>query len=265
MPDREVTVYAQIIEHIFKRHYREGVREFEFQRGEILEAADQLRLSRPKNVGDVVYSFRYRQPLPKTITDQCGADEHWIIEGAGQAKYRFRIVKQARIEPAPGLYAIPVPDATPEIIRKYALTDEQALLAIVRYNRLVDLFLEITAYPLQSHLRSTIPGVGQIEIDELYVGVNKKGTHYAVPVQAKAGTDKIGVVQARQDLAFCAHRFPQLIARPVAVQFMADNVIAMFELLLDTRDGEVKVKEERHYQLVEAGDISDEVLAKLQQ
>jgi hypothetical protein len=47
---------------------------------------------------------------------------------------------------------IKVPDATPGVIAKYALSDEQALLAKLRYNRLVDLFTAITCYSLQSHL-----------------------------------------------------------------------------------------------------------------
>ena len=65
---------------------------------------------------------------------------------------------------------INIPDGTPEIIRGYALDDEQALLAIVRYNRLIDIFLSLTTYSLQNHLRTTVLNIGQIEIDELYIG-----------------------------------------------------------------------------------------------
>lgn len=49
--------------------------------------------------------------------------------------------------------AIKTPDATPEIAAAYALSDEQALLAKVRYNRLLDIFLSVAAYSLQNHLR----------------------------------------------------------------------------------------------------------------
>ena len=34
-----------------------------------------------------------------------------------------------------------VPDATPGVVSLYALGDEQALLARVRYNRLIDIFI----------------------------------------------------------------------------------------------------------------------------
>lgn len=164
----------------------------------------------------------------------------------------------SRIQPNPALWAIKIPDSTPEIVTRYALGDEQALLAKVRYNRLVDIFLSVTAYPLQSHLRTTVRDVGQIEIDELYVAVDSSGTQFVVPVQAKGGTDQIGVVQTAQDLLFCAERFPALVARAVAAQFASNDVIAMFELLAE--DGEVRVKREHHYSLVPSADITDEDL-----
>ncbi len=61
-----------------------------------------------------------------------------------------------------------------------SFTDEQALLATVRYNRLTDIFTGVTCYSLQNHLRTTVRGVGQVETDELYVGVDRLGKHYAI-------------------------------------------------------------------------------------
>ena len=90
---------------------------------------------------------------------------------------------------------IKIPDATPEIISAYALNDEQALLAKVRYNRLIDLFLGITANSLQNHMRTTVKGIGQIEIDEVYVALDRRGIQYVIPVQAKGGKDQLSVVQ----------------------------------------------------------------------
>jgi hypothetical protein len=155
-----------------------------------------------------------------------------------------------RIKPNADLATIAIPDATPELIRAYALDDEQALLAIVRYNRLIDTFLGLTTYSLQNHLRTTVKGVGQIEIDELYVGLDKHGCHYVIPVQAKGGKDQIGVVQTAQDIAYAKQEFDGIRCRPVAAQFMADGVVALFELML--QDDQVKVVEEKHYKLVPA-------------
>lgn len=118
-----------------------------------------------------------------------------------------------------------IPDATPEIITRYAFGDEQGLLAKIRYNRLVDIFLGIATYSLQNHLRTTIPNYGQIEIDELYVGVDMLGAQYVVPVQAKGSKDTLGVIQTIQDTVFCQTepRYAHSIARPVSAQFMTDD------------------------------------------
>ncbi|MBY0229862.1 MAG: hypothetical protein K2W96_11325 [Gemmataceae bacterium] len=159
--------------------------------------------------------------------------------------------------PSEGRLQIKIPDALPQIVAKYTKEDEQALLATVRYNRLIDLFLRVTAYHLQGHLRTTVPGIGQIETDDLYVAVRNSGQQFIVPVQAKTGNDQIGIVQVKQDLALCQHAFPELTPRPVAVQFVKDaqgTVIVMFELVLVGE--EVKVVDERHYRLVAASDIS---------
>jgi len=157
-----------------------------------------------------------------------------------------------------------IPDATPEIISQYALSDEQALLAKIRYNRLIDVFLGIAAYSLQNHLRTNIPNYGQIEIDELYIGVDSKGAQYIVPVQAKGGRDFLGVIQTIQDTVFCQtqQRYRNCIARPVSAQFMDDNVIALFELCFD--GNEVSIVQELHYTLAEASTITAEDLARYQ-
>lgn len=43
-------------------------------------------------------------------------------------------------------------------------------------------------------------------------------------------------------------------ARPIAVQFMEDNIVAMFELVL--QGVKVKVVEEKHWRLVPASDLN---------
>jgi hypothetical protein len=90
------------------------------------------------------------------------------------------------ILPSEMLAETKIPDATPGIIAKYALSDEQALLAKVRYNRLIDIFTGVTCYSLQNHLRTTVPGIGRVETDEMYIGVDRRGAQYVFPVQAKA-------------------------------------------------------------------------------
>ena len=164
-----------------------------------------------------------------------------------------------RIAPNSALTQIKIPDSTPEIISAYALSDEQALLAKVRYNRLVDVFLGISCYSLQNHLRTTVQGIGQIEIDEIYVGIDRHGCQYVLPVQAKGGSDRMSVVQTKQDIGCCEEKFPNLICRAISTQFMSDDLIAMLELTV--KDDEVRIVGERHYVLVPNDEIEATDLA----
>lgn len=247
------TAYDAIIGNVFFDHYTSGKTQFEFTRREIVAAKEKLAPDLDLNPGDVPYSFRYRHQLPPEIVATQPKGKEWIIEGAGRSKYQFKLVTFNRIIPHADLVTIGIPDATPEIIRKYALDDEQALLAIVRYNRLIDTFLGLTTYSLQNHLRTTVKSVGQIEIDELYFGLDTNGCHYAIPVQAKGGNDKISVVQTMQDIAWVAQKYPNMRCRAISAQFMTDQRIAMFELAI--QDDTVKIKAERHYKLLPAREL----------
>lgn len=240
--------YQALIDKIFFDQFRPGMDRFSFRRVALKRAADDLGMVLPDNLGDVIYSFRFRAPFSARLLATQPAGMAWRIELAGRATYEFVLGRQNRIIPNPALVRTKIPDATPELIAGYALDDEQALLAIVRYNRLIDVFLGLTTYSLQSHLRTSVKKVGQIEIDELYVGLDSAGAHYLIPVQAKGGKDQISVVQTKQDMLACAEKFPGIACRPVSVQFMAEAVIAMFELTI--QDDELRVVQERHYVLV---------------
>ncbi len=252
--------YQALLEKIFFDRFSQGDEEVVFAREDIEAAAETLGIRLPKNLGDVIYSVRYRTALPESILKEQSGGREWGIEGVGRARYAFRLRKVNRIVPNPALLAIKIPDATPQVIAANALSDEQALLAKVRYNRLIDLFLGLTCYSLQNHLRTTVKSIGQIEIDELYVGLNRKGAQFIIPVQAKGGSDRLGIVQTAQDIQCCAEKFPDLVCRAISTQFISDDLIALFELAIDGDD--LKVVEERHYLLVSANAISGEELRR---
>ena len=155
--------------------------------------------------------------------------------------------EQWNVTPNSALLRIKVPDATPGIIARYALDDEQALLARVRYNRLIDIFAGVACYSLQNHLRTAVKELGQVETDEIYVGIDRRGAHFVFPVQAKGGRDRMSVVQIEQDLAMCGAKFPNLICRPIGAQFLADDIIALIEFS-ETADG-IRIAAERHYSI----------------
>jgi len=253
-PAKKANRYQTILVTIFQGHYKTNENAFDFERGEIEIVAKRLKIKLPKNVGDVLYSQRYRTELPQAIRSVTPSGHEWVILPAGRGRYRFQLIRgSSRVLPRVDASIIKVPDATPEIIAANAKTDEQALLARVRYNRLIDIFLSITAYSLQNHLRTSVQDMGQIEIDEIYVGVNREGQQFIVPVQGKGGSDQLSIIQTIQDLACCREKFAGLTCRPVSAQFMDDGVIAMFEL--KEHEQIPRIAEEKHYKLVPADKI----------
>lgn len=251
--------YASLLEEIFVSRYEKGKREIPFLRDDLVRASKKLRIKLPKNIGDVIYSGRYRSGLPEAIVRTQPEKMEWVIEGKGTSRYAFCLVSVGWIIPNPQLASIKIPDSTPEIVSAYALSDEQALLAKVRYNRLLDIFLGVSAYSLQNHLRTNVSNLGQVEIDEIYVAVDKRGRQFVLPVQAKGGSDKLATVQTKQDMECCAEKFPHLICRSISAQFVEDNLIALFELGRSGR--EIRIVDERHYRLVPADQITREDLA----
>jgi hypothetical protein len=246
--------YERIIEHIFFSYYREGTTEIPFTREEISQAGEELKINLPKNLGDLIYSFRYRNELPASINAKAPEGLTWIIRPDGRARYRFVAIIDPKITPNPLLAETKIPDATPGLVSMYALSDEQALLAKLRYNRLIDIFTGVTCYSLQNHLRTTVPEMGQVETDELYIGVDRRGAHYVFPVQAKGGKDKQSIVQIEQDFALCEAKFPLLICRPIAAQFMEGSIIALFSF--EKTNDRISIFSEKHYRLISSEEIS---------
>ena len=257
---RKPNRYAQIIDWVFKKRYKPGETYIEWPREDMELAVKDLGIASPKNLGDVVYSFRFRTGFPQSMIDAAPEGLQWVIRARGKGLYSFDLVPfQTRILPSPNLILTKIPDGTPEIIRHSALNDEQALLALVRYNRLIDIFLGVAAYSLQNHLRTSVAGMGQVEVDEIYAAVDRYGRQFVIPVQAKGGSDQLGITQTEQDIAACGEKWPDMECRPVSAQFFNDGRIALFEL--GVQDDRMVVVRESHYELVDASAISTEDLA----
>jgi hypothetical protein len=174
-----------------------------------------------------------------------------VIEGRGRGRYAFRqLARSPYIQVPTDLQIIGVLDATPDIILKYGGSDEQGLLTRVRYNRLIDIFLGITAYHLQGHVRAYIKDSGQVEIDDLYLGVDTDGNQYVIPIEAKTAKEPLGVIQVASLNAFGQRKFPGLILRSVAVKSWDDDSIFFIEFNNSLDSDEIEVVEYRRYRLV---------------
>src|SRR5688572_5121931 len=105
-PEKKVARYAGILSRIFGNHYRKGSTEFEFERTEFSEVADELNIELPKNLGDLIYSFRFRALMPAEITQTAPPKHEWVILLAGHGRYRMKLVRINRIVPTENKYEI---------------------------------------------------------------------------------------------------------------------------------------------------------------
>lgn len=246
--------YAKIIERIFFTHKVEGAGKVSFRREDIEHIARALKIELPKNLGDVVYSLRYRASLLPSILAKAPSGQEWMLRSTGHSSHAFVATKLTAIVPATVLAETKIRDATPGVIAKHAHNDGHALLARLRYHCLIDVFTGVTCYSLQSHVRTSVPQVGQVRSDEIYIGLDRQCAHYVFSAQAKSGKDKLGVVQIEQDFAIYAVKLPVRVCRPIAVPFMNDRVIAMYEFE-KTEHGPVLMAE-RHDRLVPPGEMT---------
>ena len=81
--------YAAIIAAIFKQRYKQGRSSVEFDREDISAAAQLLGIRLPSNLGDLIYSYRYRVPLPAEVLKTAPEGRTWIIRPAGRGMYRL--------------------------------------------------------------------------------------------------------------------------------------------------------------------------------
>ncbi len=175
--------YDHVILEVFRTHYKQGGERLVFRKDELVDACQEHGLT-VRNVPDIVYTYRARRQLPKEISDT----GHWALEPAGRGVYAFRRLKNpAHFKVRFGEYTpVDIYNAIPEVVEGLLRYDEQSLLTRVLYNRLVDIFSGLTCFHIQNHYRSFVTGLGEVELDALYVGVDKNGDLFILPLEAKS-------------------------------------------------------------------------------
>jgi hypothetical protein len=238
--------YDRVLLRVFQKRWKPGKTEVPFDKDDVMDAAAALKL-RIKNAADIIYTFRSRRKLPEEIARH----GNWVISSRGSGRYALEQVGGAVLVEVPKtLKAFPVPYAVPEIVAAHLSRDEQGLLTIARYNRILDVFTGLACFHLQSHVRTQIKGHGQVEIDELYVGVDKDGRGYVLPVEGKEEGESLGIDKAISLTLFAREKYPDLICRPVAILREGEHQLACIEFEPSTDINKVEVREMRRYLLV---------------
>jgi len=220
--------YDEVILEVFLYHYQEGVDRLIFKKDELAEVCRKHGIT-VRNIPDIIYTYRARRTLPSKIL----ATGHWAIEPAGRGAYAFRLLRSSPHFEIPFADYAPVHiyNAIPEVVEGLLRQDEQSLLTRVLYNRLVDIFTGLTCFHIQNHYRSFVADMGEVELDALYVGVDKTGALFVLPIEAKsqAESEMIGRIQVSQMAKLVRQDFAQLRRRVLAVKAVADGTITMVE------------------------------------
>ena len=245
-PSSHANKYDQLLAAIFKRKWNSSLAEVPFTKDEVMDAASELGL-RLKNLADVIYTYRSRRPMPKEIL----GTGNWVIAARGSGLYAFvKIRGDTTVAIPDSLKTYSIPYAVPEIVAHNLARDEQGMLTIIRYNRLLDVFTGLACFHLQSHIRTQLSDHGQVEIDELYVGVDKDGQGFVLPVEAKEEGERLGLDKAVALTLFARARFPKLICRPIGIMRRALHLFDCVEFEPAGELSKVVVLEMRRYQLV---------------
>lgn len=221
-----------------------GVDEVPFTKEDVVRHSERLRalgLGGPelnvKNLPDIIYTFRARAELPPEIARH----GHYAIVGRGKGRYAFvRIPVPNRIASSVGLTPVKLQNKMPHWTLQYAGSDEQAMLANINENELVAYHLRLrSAFQLQSHLRMGVRNYGQVEIDAIFVGEGRDGSHVGIAIDAKDVTenDRLNVSQLFGVARALDQLFPNIQRRLLGAKPTADGGLLLCEF---STTGDVK-------------------------
>lgn len=247
---RNSVVYVPVILKLFRDRWRPGASTVVFSLDDVRTAVEAVRTVSPnpdrissRNPADVVYRMRSRTILPKEILDK----GFHVLRAVGRGRYQFEKATSGIID-LPVNELTPAIDQTPMPVRRLlpetmAEMDEQALLSVVGYCGLLDHFTGMKIYRLRSHVRKSVPGVGQAELDAIDVGIAAGDDEAPVifPVEAKAVSDELNRVQIFNMIQYAAHYFPGLKVRPLALKVDYQSAVHVIEFNVASRPGDLRI------------------------
>ena len=121
--------------------------------------------------------------------------------------------------------------------------DEQALLTVASFCRVLDHFTGMTIFRLRSHVRKSVPGVGQAELDAIDVGISRSDDDIPVvfPIEAKALADALNRVQIFNMVQYAEYYYPELVVRPLAIKVDEASVLHVIEFNVPKKTSDLKI------------------------
>jgi hypothetical protein len=247
-PGHLSTVYVPIITKIFDERYRKGASSVIFSLDDVRNAAQALGVE-ARNAADVIYRMRSRTILPAKILKM----GFHVLRPIGRGKYSFEKASSTIFEP-PATEPVAVIDMTPLPVRRLlpealADMDEQAILTVASYCCVLDHLTGMKIYRLRSHVRKSVPGIGQAELDAIDVGIagSEEDVPVVFPIEAKALADALNRVQIFNMVEYAKHYFPGLTVRPLAIKVDEASVLHVMEFNSPAKASELKILKAASY------------------
>lgn len=235
-------VYVPVITKIFKERHRKGASSIIFSLDDVRNACDALGVA-SRNPADVIYRMRSRTILPAEIL----ALGFHVLRPIGRGQYAFEKATSTIFEP-PFTDPITTVDLCPMPVRRLlpislAEMDEQAILTVASFCRVLDHFTGMTIYRLRSHVRKSVPGVGQAELDAIDVGIARSDDDIPVvfPIEAKALADALNRVQIFNMVQYAEYYYPELTIRPLAMKVDEASVLHVIEFNVPKKTSDLKI------------------------
>lgn len=249
-PGLNSRIYVPLLLHIFRARWRRGAHSVVFTLDDIRNAAEELGLE-TRNPADVIYRMRSRTILPQEIRQH----GFHVLRAIGRGRYQFEKAADSIIIP-PVTTPIEALDITPLPVRRLlpelpSALDEQALLTVASYCKLFDHFTGMTIYRLRSHVRKSVPGVGQAELDAVDVGIASSEDEVPIifPIEAKALADALNRVQVCNMIEYCRHYFPGYKLKPLAVKVDVESLIHIMEFNIPSKAADLRLVRSQSYAL----------------
>lgn len=251
-------VYVPVILKLFRDRWRPGASTVVFSLDDVRTAVEAVRavsdnpdMISSRNPADVIYRMRSRTKLPDEILSK----GFHVLRAVGRGRYQFEKASSGIMEVPVGELTSAI-DQTPMPVRRLlpetmAEMDEQALLSVIGYCQLLDHFTGMKIYRLRSHVRKSVPGIGQAELDAIDVGIASGDDDMPVvfPVEAKAASDELNRAQIFNMIQYAAHYFPGLQVRPIAMKVDQQSAIHLMEFNVASRPGELRIVRSASYSI----------------
>lgn len=244
-------IYVPVLLYIFKQKYTTDADAIQFTLADVEEACNQLGVN-VANSPDLIYRMKSRTVIPEEIQNL----GFRVIRPIGRGKYVLEKADSTLIDFPESEFETLI-DQTPSVVRKLlganlGAIDEQGLLAIVRYNSLIAHFLKARVYHLKGHVRKSVAGVGQAEVDDVHIAIPIDADEpiTIVPVEAKAKDEPVNRAQIAMQIMYAREAFPRYAIRPLTIKLFPDGEILFMEFADEIRTADLAPIAYARYRLI---------------